>query len=80
MFGDSSHMSWGWTTFGAVHMLLFWIVLILAIVVLIKALGPDRGEVRPRHSQGALRARRDRQAGIRAEKGGPEGLTDRDPG
>ena len=42
MFGDSSHMSWGWTTFGAVHMLLFWIVLTLAIVVLIKALGRER--------------------------------------
>ena len=45
MWGDYG-MSWSWGLFGAIHMVLWWALLILGIVVLVKWLmsGPSRGE------------------------------------
>ncbi|MDH3695430.1 MAG: SHOCT domain-containing protein [Gammaproteobacteria bacterium] len=38
MWTDMGNMHWGWIGFGALHMVLFWGFIILAIVVLVKML------------------------------------------
>ena len=49
MWGGFDGMGWGWIGLGIVHMALFWILVILGIVVLVKWLaggGPSRVEGR----------------------------------
>ena len=36
MWGGDYGMSWGWGFLGAVHMVLWWVLIILGIVVLVK--------------------------------------------
>jgi len=46
MFEHMSAWGWGWLGLGAIHMALFWGVIILLVVVLVKVLsglGNDRG-------------------------------------
>lgn len=43
MWDGFGGMGWGWIGFGIVHMLLFWVVLILAIVALLKWLAGSSG-------------------------------------
>lgn len=58
MWGGFDGMGWGWVGLGIVHMALFWILVILGIVVLVKWLagGPSRG------GGGALEILRERYA------------------
>jgi putative membrane protein len=46
MWGDMGGWGWGWGMFGALHMLLWWVLIVLGIVVLIKWLigGSSRQE------------------------------------
>lgn len=49
MWGGFDGMGWGWIGLGFVHMALFWILVVLGIVVLVKWLaagGPPRAEGR----------------------------------
>ena len=39
MWNGFEGMGWGWIGFGMVHMMLFWILVIVGIVVLAKSLG-----------------------------------------
>lgn len=63
MWGDYG-MGWGWGFFGVVHMVLWWALLILGIVVLIKWLAGGFGASRePRASEGrALELLKERYA------------------
>jgi putative membrane protein len=36
MWGDYQVHGWGWMLFGGVHMLLFWLLMVLLIVALVK--------------------------------------------
>lgn len=49
MWGDWG-MGWGWGIFGALHMLLWWVLIILGIVVLVKWLAG--GSSRREHASG----------------------------
>lgn len=65
MWGDMGSMGWGWGwgIFGAVHMVLWWVLIILGIVVLAKWLfggGWGRG---PSDSNRALEILKERYAG-----------------
>ena len=40
MWGGLEGMGWGWIGLGLVHMVLFWAVVILALVALVKWLAP----------------------------------------
>lgn len=53
MWGYMNDGGWWWWGFGALHMLLFWGVLIFAIVVLVKWLSGMPGQ---RHGDGGGRA------------------------
>lgn len=48
MWGGFDSMGWGWIGLGIAHMALFWILVILGIVVIVKwlAAGPPRAEGR----------------------------------
>ena len=49
MWSGVDGMGWGWIGLGMVHMLLFWVLVILGIVVLARWLaGGSSGDVRPR--------------------------------
>ncbi len=51
MWGDWSHVGWGWIGLGAVHMLLFWVLIILLIVALVRWLsnpGDERSSLPPK--------------------------------
>ena len=51
-------MGWGWIGFGVVHMLLFWVLVILGITVLVRALsGGTRSEGERPHAVEILKAR-----------------------
>jgi putative membrane protein len=64
MWNGFDGMGWGWIGFGAVHMLLFWVLAILGIVVLVRLLsgaagpGPGRGRaleiLKERYANGEL--------------------------
>lgn len=50
MWGGFDGMGWGWIGLGIVHMALFWILVVLGIVVLVRWLGDGstpRGDRRP---------------------------------
>lgn len=36
MWADMGHMGWSWGIFGALHMILWWVLVVLGIVVLAK--------------------------------------------
>lgn len=36
MWGDPQYHSWGWMLFGGIHMIIFWLLLILLIAALLK--------------------------------------------
>jgi len=63
MWGDYG-MGWGWGFFGVVHMVLWWVLIILGIVVLVKWLavgfGPSR--VGPAIESRALEVLKERYA------------------
>lgn len=47
MWGDYQVHGWGWMLFGGAHMLLFWLLMVLLIVALVKWLrGPNHTEER----------------------------------
>ncbi len=49
MWSGFEGMGWGWIGLGMVHMLLFWVLVILGIAVLVRWLaGGARGETPPR--------------------------------
>ncbi|WP_417533128.1 SHOCT domain-containing protein [Marinobacterium stanieri] len=53
MWGDYQVHGWGWMLFGGVHMILFWLLMVLLIVALVKWLkGPSSSE--DRRAQDAL--------------------------
>ena len=64
MWGDMGSMGWGagWGFFGVLQMLLWWVLIILGIVVLVKWLlgGTPRGEAKP--GDRALEVLRERYA------------------
>lgn len=43
MWGDYQVHGWGWMLFGGVHMLLFWFLMVLLIVALVKWLKGSSG-------------------------------------
>ena len=46
MWIDMSNHSWGWLVFGGLHMIIFWVLVILLIAALIKWLsGSNHGKV-----------------------------------
>jgi putative membrane protein len=59
MWNGFEGMGWGWIGFGVVHMLLFWVLVILGIVALMRALsgGPRNEGERPAHAMEILKAR-----------------------
>ena len=62
MWGDWGGYGMGWGMFGALHMLLWWILIILGIVVLVKWLfGGTAGSARGKESQ-ALEILKERYA------------------
>lgn len=46
MWNGFEGMGWGWIGFGVLHMLLFWVLVILGIVVLVRALSGGSGATR----------------------------------
>jgi putative membrane protein len=52
MWGYMGDGGWWWWGFGALHMLLFWCVLIFVIVVAVKWLSGTQGQHRPPDSGG----------------------------
>ena len=63
MWSGFDGMGWGWIGLGVLHMSLFWILVILGIVVLVKwlALGPPTG-LPPRTESRALDILKERYA------------------
>ncbi len=43
MWGETGGWGWGWIGLGAIHMVLFWGLIIVAIVALIKLLSDNTG-------------------------------------
>lgn len=60
MMGWGGGWGWGWPLFGFLHMFLWWILIILGIVVLVRWLSHDRGR-HPREDR-ALEVLRERYA------------------
>ena len=61
MWNGFEGMGWGWLGLGMVHMLLFWVLVILGIIVLFRALnsGPERDSdaldiLKARYAKGEL--------------------------
>lgn len=61
MWNGFEGMGWGWLGLGMVHMLLFWVLVILGIIVLVRALnsGPERDSdaldiLKARYAKGEL--------------------------
>jgi putative membrane protein len=48
MWNGFEGMGWGWIGLGMVHMLLFWVLVILGIAALVRVLGGSSGETPPR--------------------------------
>jgi len=44
MWGEWANHGWGWMLFGGIHMLLFWLLIILAIAALVKWLWGSDGK------------------------------------
>lgn len=50
MWSGVEGMGWGWIGIGAIHMVIFWALVILALIALVRGLtdaGVRRGETRP---------------------------------
>jgi len=62
MWGDGGMWNWGWGMFGALHMLLWWILIILGIVVLIKWLFGGASRREPGSSDRAIEILKERYA------------------
>ena len=58
MWGGFDVMGWGWIGLGIVHMALFWILVILGIVVLVKWLAGGRRAPRAARSRSSRSATR----------------------
>jgi putative membrane protein len=52
MWNGVEGMGWGWIGLGAIHMVLFWVLVILGIVALVRLLGAGTRDEAPQ--QGAL--------------------------
>lgn len=57
MWHGFEEIGWGWMALGAVHMVLFWVVLILAIAAIVRWLGNSSGEAAPMRAIDILKAR-----------------------
>lgn len=63
MMFDMNDYGWGWMVFGGIHMLLFWIFIILAIVAMMKWLGSrSSGDGAARTDKTALQVLQERYA------------------
>ena len=62
MWGDMGTMGWGWGMFGAVHMALWWALIILGIAVLAKWLFGSGAQARLPSGGNALEILRERYA------------------
>lgn len=50
MWNGFEGMGWGWIGLGAIHMVLFWVLVILGIVALVRLLGGGVRDEAPRDS------------------------------
>jgi putative membrane protein len=50
MWNGFEGMGWGWIGFGVVHMLLFWVLVILGIIALMRALSGPQGDGKRTHA------------------------------
>ena len=58
MWNGVEGMGWGWIGLGAIHMVLFWVLVILGIVALVRLLGAGgRDEAPPQGALDILKAR-----------------------
>ncbi|MDA0226269.1 MAG: SHOCT domain-containing protein [Proteobacteria bacterium] len=64
MWGDMGSMGWGsgWGMFGMLHMVLWWVLIVLGIVVLLKWLFGAPARIGPQTGSGALEILRERYA------------------
>ena len=62
MWNEMGNMSWGWWGLGAIHMVLFWGFLILAIILLIRFLIGGVEERQRNYPDGALEVLKTRYA------------------
>lgn len=51
MWGEWGEHGWGWMLFGGIHMLFFWLLIILGITALMKWLGSSGGKDKKANSQ-----------------------------
>ena len=57
MWNGFEGMGWGWVGLGVVHMLLFWVLVILGIAALVRALSGPQGAGGRTHALDILKAR-----------------------
>jgi putative membrane protein len=62
MWDRMNDYGWGWTLFGGLHSLLFWLVIILAIIVLVKWLSGGTFDKRSAPGRSALDILKERYA------------------
>ena len=63
MWGDWTNVGWGWIGLGVIHMLLFWILIVLVIVALVRWLGgASEDRLPPPRSSSALDILKERYA------------------
>ncbi len=57
MWSGMEGIGWGWIGLGVVHMVLFWALVILALVALVKWLAPGAGSLSEQRAIDILKAR-----------------------
>jgi len=62
VWGDMGSWGWGWGVFGALHMVLWWVLIILGIVVLIKWLAGSGSRAERETGSRALEVLKERYA------------------